>query len=652
MNTLTIPVCQLAKSPLNVRRTVNADGIEELKASILAHGLMQNLVVTPDYDQPMENGEDRYLVIAGSRRLTALKALIAEGKLPEDYAVPCQVVTEDQALEMSIAENKVRHAMHPADEFEAFAQLVEQGQSPEQIAQRFGVTEKHVTQRLKLGRVSPELIAAYRAEELTLDALMAFTVTDDHEKQMSVYKSLQKWQKDDDRHIRRCLTETAVEGRDKLAKFVGADAYVEAGGTIRRDLFSEEVYFEQPALLDRLATEKLEATAAALRAEGWGWVETSMEPDYSFSRGMDDIEPKPLNAPAELIAEKDRLVKEAKEIEDAMDATEDEEELDALYERSNANEEAQDELNEQLETYAAFDPEEMKTAGCYVAITYSGDLRVEKGLVRKADQKATTADGNQPAPAKKKGGMPDGLRRDLEGYRLQVAQAELAMHHRLAFDLLVFSVAVDVLDHVGPDDGPDVSFRQKYPLLSHPTGKETLAAKRLGAIEEKLPQKWLEPVSEAERFAEFRKLTEDRKLALLAYCVASTLKPKLGPLQPDEIAKESAYDVTLSLTGASVAAYWRPTKDSYLGRMTRDQLLEIGKEVFGWQWADSWRNSKKAELVDKLDAAFANPDQHPADVAERLKTWLPAGMAFPPAPVVEEPVAEPKKPAKKSKKAA
>ena len=108
-----------------------------MKASILAHGLMQNLVVTAD-------GDGRFRVIAGSRRLEALRALQAEGKLPDDHAVPCQVAGDDHAAEMSLAENTVRLAMHPADEFEAFARLIEGGAAVEQVAERFGVTVRHV----------------------------------------------------------------------------------------------------------------------------------------------------------------------------------------------------------------------------------------------------------------------------------------------------------------------------------------------------------------------------------------------------------------------------------------------------------------------------------------------------------------------------
>ncbi len=165
MQPTMIEVNKLEKSPKNARRTANG-ALEEMKASILAHGLMQNLVVT-------EAGAGRFQVIAGSRRLEALCALQAEGKLPAGHAVPCQVASDDHAAEMSLAENTVRLAMHPADEFEAFARLIEDGQTVEQVAERFGVTARHAEQRLRLGRIAPQLLAAYRAEELTLECLMA-----------------------------------------------------------------------------------------------------------------------------------------------------------------------------------------------------------------------------------------------------------------------------------------------------------------------------------------------------------------------------------------------------------------------------------------------------------------------------------------------
>src|SRR5260370_596672 len=105
-----IAVTKLEKSPDKARRTTPQIGMEELIASLLAQGLMQNLVVT-------DAGDGSFRVIAGGRRLEAIRSLQSEDKLPEDLAVPCQIVADEHGLEMSLAENTVRLAMHPADEF-------------------------------------------------------------------------------------------------------------------------------------------------------------------------------------------------------------------------------------------------------------------------------------------------------------------------------------------------------------------------------------------------------------------------------------------------------------------------------------------------------------------------------------------------------
>src|SRR5580704_12589002 len=255
-----IPVAKLEKSPSNARRTSPKIGMEELKASLLAHGLMQNLVVT-------DAGDGAFRVIAGGRRLEALRALQAEGKLADDFAVPCQVVTDEHALEMSLAENTVRLAMHPADQFEAFAALLDQGETAAAVARRFGVEESLVHKRMKLARVAPKLLEEYRNDGLTLECLMAFTVTDDHRRQLKVFKSLQDWQKDDPATIRDALTEKWIEAGSKLARFVGLDAYTAAGGSSRADLFGEEVYLEKPALVQKLAQAKLDGIRQELEAE-------------------------------------------------------------------------------------------------------------------------------------------------------------------------------------------------------------------------------------------------------------------------------------------------------------------------------------------------------------------------------------------------
>ncbi len=90
---------------------------------------------------------------------------------------------------MSLRVNNVmRIAMHPADQVVAFSELDASGVPVATIAARFGVSERIVEQRLRLGNAAPALLDAYRAEAIDLETLKAFAVTTDHDRQRSVWE--------------------------------------------------------------------------------------------------------------------------------------------------------------------------------------------------------------------------------------------------------------------------------------------------------------------------------------------------------------------------------------------------------------------------------------------------------------------------------
>ena len=147
-NLILVPLSRLVLRPTgrNVRKTPRMS-IPELAASIARIGLLQNLIVILSAD-----GE-QYEVVAGDRRLTALKLLAKKKRIPADYEVPCLLVADASARTVSLAENVQREAMHPADQFAAFAALVKEGRPVEDIAADFGVTpllERWVEQPMKL----------------------------------------------------------------------------------------------------------------------------------------------------------------------------------------------------------------------------------------------------------------------------------------------------------------------------------------------------------------------------------------------------------------------------------------------------------------------------------------------------------------------
>ena len=222
-----VPLSRLALAPENVRKTPpDPQADAELKASIAALGLLENLVVRADEPGEQDSAE-RYAVVAGGRRLKAIQALVGDGVLDAEHPVPCLVKSGDvEPGEISLAENVIRIAMHPADQVVAFAKLTEAGQSVAAIAARFGMSERLVEQRLRLGNAAPELLEAYRNNEIDLEVLKAFAVTTDRERQMAVWEQISAqgyrpsaWQ------VKRLLTEERVPGASAVARFVGVEAY-------------------------------------------------------------------------------------------------------------------------------------------------------------------------------------------------------------------------------------------------------------------------------------------------------------------------------------------------------------------------------------------------------------------------------------------
>jgi ParB family chromosome partitioning protein len=268
-----IPFNNLVLSQSNVRRVKAGVSINELAEDIARRTLLQSLNVRAMRDaEGQETG--MFEVPAGGRRFRALELLVKQKRMTKTQPVPCVVRTDGLAEEDSLAENVQREPLHPLDQFRAFQTLREKGLSEDDIAARFFVNPTVVKQRLKLAAVSDKLLEVYAEDGMTLERLMAFTVTNDHARQEQVWAALAQTCNREPYYIRRQLTEGAVRAADKRAQFVGVDAYEAAGGTILRDLFEHDDggWLQDAALLDRLVIEKLRAEAETLRTAGWKWI--------------------------------------------------------------------------------------------------------------------------------------------------------------------------------------------------------------------------------------------------------------------------------------------------------------------------------------------------------------------------------------------
>jgi ParB family chromosome partitioning protein len=243
---------KLAPSPRNVRKHSDAAADAELKASIAAVGLLQNLVVRAA-------PKGRYTVEAGERRRQALTALADDKVLPRDHPVACLVLDADDAnaVESSLTENFQRLNMNPADEAQAFATLVAEGARAEDVARRFGLTVRFVEGRLRLANLAPVVFEALAAGEITLDLAKAFGATSDREIQARVFGQMAtSYYALNAASIRRMVLSETVRGNDPRARLVGREAYEAAGGRIERELFDDEdsEAWLDVALLEQLAT--------------------------------------------------------------------------------------------------------------------------------------------------------------------------------------------------------------------------------------------------------------------------------------------------------------------------------------------------------------------------------------------------------------
>ena len=615
-----IPLGRLELSPDNARKTPADDAaLAELKASIAAHGLLENLVV-----RPVGDGEDAgYAVIAGGRRLAAMKALARDGAVAADFPVPCRVCG-DGALphELSLAENTVRG-------------------------------------------------------EIDLETLTAFAVTADQGRQTAVWEQMKargyppaSWE------VRRMLTEDRIPATSDLARFVGVGAYEAAGGAVDRDLFAKTddagVWLCDPKLLRDLATAKLEAAAEELRTR-WRWAEARIETDWGATARFGRVHPRPGEPTPEEQAEIERLQTRHDELV-ALDESDWTDDLVAEAERI---EERLDEVHTVVEARAVYRREDLGLAGCIVTVGEGGGMRTIQGLVRPEDmpgQEPGTANGAGSGPdpahastvpgagygasgridapalsgpaaspadpeaeARKEAGVGIGLADDLRAVRAGIVKARLACDFDAAFDLFLFQLAHAVFGAGYRDDALDVAVRptpDRPPMrvndesfLAVNVGEKLLANDRAG-----LPLDWFGKPA-AESFAELRRLSEREKRQLFASCVARTLKGQLA----FEAGARPEVEATVARLDVDFAANVRTNPDPVWtagllwSRLRKDRLLAIAGATLGEAWAAAHAKSRKAEIAAAMEAAFDARGEVPAEVTAEGRAaalaWVPPGFA-------------------------
>lgn len=660
-----VPLDQLEISTANVRKTGAGESAHaELKASIAAHGLIENLNVRQL--SPDTQGKPRYAVVAGGRRLAALSALATEGTIAENHPVPCRIVdnrTDD--AEISLAENVVRVAMHPADQIQAFSSLADDGASVAGIAARFGVSERTVEQRLRLGNAAPEIVDGYRAGEIDLETLKAFAVTADRARQMTVWERVSQqgyrpsaWQ------IRQSLTQDRIPARAAIAAFVGVDAYEAAGGVVDRDLFADQyeegIWFEDSDLLSKLATARLQAAADEL-ATRWKWAEPHIEIGYTDLAGFGRVEATPADMTDDEKAESERLNLR----HDQLANLDDDEWTEELLEEATKVERRLSEIDEQVHDRAVFSTEQMAMAGAIVTIDQQGTMQLILGLVKpedlpapdtRADAQAgasangvpsaistgaTTAAGVAPpalpprpvdkeAEARKQAGVGIGLADDLRAIRTTLVKAHLADDFDAAFDLVLYQMARSVFTNGYHDHALDISMRRTADRPTIRNNDDNFHHSNPGEAMlddvSHLSFDWLTIEDGKDSFAALSALPGHAKHALFAACVARSLK---GQLSFEAHARPET-EATVARLDVDFASHLRPTADIYWSRIRKHHMLNIARQTLAESWVQAHRKDKKTELADAMEAAFADSPHLPEHVTKETRasalTWTMPGF--------------------------
>jgi ParB family chromosome partitioning protein len=607
MNIELIPLSKLIACPKNVRRTGRNDGIEELAASIKAHGLLQNLQVRAGTGGKFE-------VVAGQRRLAALKLLAKAKDLPKSAEIPCHICAGEEATEISLAENIMRLPMHPADQYEAFKAVADQGKSPEEIAARFGCSAAIVRQRLKLASVSPKLIKAYREEEIELEQLMALAISDDHAAQEKLWFELAGWNRHPS-NIRRMLTQAHVEANAPRAQFVGIEAYVAAGGHVLRDLFDDGHggYLTDPVLLNLLVTRKLEGEAEAIRAEGWKWVEIMPEIDREALREFGRIYPERLPAGEEEQAEIDRLTVECEALLNEHEDDPSEEvcvQIGALSERI-------DTLSEGTERW---EPEDIALCGSIVGISHGGRIVVERGLLHPED---APAEGTSPRPKagavakpKREDGLSDRLVEDLTAHRTAALRAILAVNPDVALAAVVHALALPLFYPRSGESCLELDLKNEGLERSATGFEDSTAARSLAEWQEVWEQKL---PGRAEEFWDWL-LVQDTatRLDLLAYCAGCSVNAVKKAQERADAERFIHADHLAAALDLDMAQWWQPTGASYLSRVSKAKMLEAVSEGVTKGAAENLAKLKKEALVTHAEERLAGTGWLPAILRRKL----------------------------------
>lgn len=624
-----IPAANCILSNRNVRRSATSDAsLEELKADIAARGVLQNLI---GFAIPKKKG--KFEITAGGRRLAAVHGLIERGDLSAEYQIPVFVMNDTSAAaETSLAENFQRQAMNPADECTAFRYFIEsEGKTAEDVAKRFGLTTRFVEGRIRLAGLAEEVFEALQKGEITLEVAQAFGTTSDVARQSAVYAQYKGgYYGFTVANVRRAMTDETITGNHALAKLVGRDAYVDAGGRIERDLFAdqaEEIWLDA-ALVRTLAEAKMAEAAAAVTGYANVVPVLSVRPAYDLTRELRPVHGTPIEPSAEEQARLEEIEQQLAALEDEAEAIETEEESEAYEEKVEALQAQAEAITNRI---GPIDDEVRSKATAFIVIGADGtpslhetiyvEPTVNSGAGRTGGTTGDGSDEEAEAPGAPMLGKP--LRDELAVQRTKLLGLHLANDPGMAVDLGIFLLA-DAQARSGYYSDRASSLQGSAPTRA-PFGyqPEGTIIDQLQSFTDALDHSWAEHKDICDRFDAFRALDEGRRGAWAGWEIARTLEPKLA----DETGSVFHNHLGRSL-GIDVAAWWRPTAANFFNRVRKNVVLDCLAEIGGNDLRSRYATAKKGDLANAAEKICAGTAIIEAEVRAKALAWVPDVMTF------------------------
>jgi ParB family transcriptional regulator, chromosome partitioning protein len=156
-NIAQIDISKIRQNPYQPRREFDENSLQDLKNSILEHGIIQPITV--------RRAVEGYELISGERRL---RAAIAAGymKLP---AYILEIVEDIQMLELALIENLQRENLNPIEIANGYQRLLEEcSLTQEQVAEKVSKDRTTVTNFLRLLRLPEKIQESLRNKEISV----------------------------------------------------------------------------------------------------------------------------------------------------------------------------------------------------------------------------------------------------------------------------------------------------------------------------------------------------------------------------------------------------------------------------------------------------------------------------------------------------